>query len=176
MPRQTVQTWITAHENRLRAPNYNAETAQRIARNRVAILRALHQGGVRVLMGTDAPQQCSVPGFSIHRERSTMAESKMSPFEILVSGTRNVGAYFAGSDRFGLVAPGHRADLLLLDANPLQSLGALQQRSGVMVRGRWIPESEIRAGLERIAASARDGTAGTRDSGLGNTLGNRPRA
>ncbi|HYD51819.1 MAG TPA: amidohydrolase family protein, partial [Gemmatimonadaceae bacterium] len=153
MPRQTVQGWTTAHENRLRAPGYSAETARRIARNRIEILRALHQGGVRVLMGTDAPQQFSVPGFSIHRELAKMAESGLTPFEILATGTRNVGEYFKGSDTFGLVAPGHRADLLLLDADPLRSLDALTRRSGVMVRGRWLPEAEIRAGLERIAAA-----------------------
>ena len=152
MPRNVVQQWVTAHENRLRSPNYDAAAARRIAANRVALLRALHQGGVRVLMGTDAPQQFSVPGFSIYRELHKMAESEMTPYEILATGTRNVGEYFKSSDKFGLVAGGHRADLLLLDANPLRDLGALQRRSGVMVRGRWLPESEITAELNRIAA------------------------
>jgi imidazolonepropionase-like amidohydrolase len=151
MPRAAVQAWTRAHENRLRAPSYDAAVARRVADNRVAILGALHRGGVRLLMGTDAPQQFSVPGFSIHRELAKMAESGLSPFEILVTGTRNVGEYFRASDTFGLVASGHRADLLLVDANPLRSLDALKRRSGVMVRGRWIPEAEISAGLERIA-------------------------
>ena len=155
MPPAMVQQWVRSHEGRLRAANYDPAVAKRIAANRVALLRALHKGGVRILMGTDAPQQFSVPGFSIYRELRKMAESGMTPYEILASGTRSVGEYFASSDKFGLIAAGHRADLLLLDANPLQDLGALEKRSGVMVRGRWIPESEIREGLERIAASAR---------------------
>lgn len=152
MPRNVVQQWLTAHENRLASPNYNAEAARQIGANRVALLRALHRGGVRVLMGTDAPQQFSVPGFSIYRELQKMAESGMTPYEILATGTRNVGEYFKSSDKFGLVAGGHRADLLLLDANPLRDLAALQRRSGVMVRGRWLPEAEITTELNRIAA------------------------
>jgi imidazolonepropionase-like amidohydrolase len=148
-----VAQWVTAHENRLRAPTYDPIVARRVAENRVALLRALHRGGVKVLMGTDAPQQFSVPGFSIHRELRKMTESGLTPFEILVTGTRDVGEYFKGSDTFGLVAPGHRADLLLVDGNPLESLDHLQRRAGVMVRGRWMPEAEIQAGLARIAAS-----------------------
>jgi imidazolonepropionase-like amidohydrolase len=153
MPPQTVRSWTAAHENRLRNPQPPPDAARTIARNRVALLRALHEGGVQILMGTDAPQQFSVPGFSIHHELRKMAESGMTPYEILVTGTRNVGRYFAGSDRFGIIAPGNRADMLLLQANPLQDLRNLERRSGVMVRGRWLPEAEIRAGLARIAAS-----------------------
>ena len=50
------------------------------------------------------------------------------------------------------MAPGQRADLLVLGANPLDDLSNLTDRVGVMVRGRWIPEAEIQAGLEAIAA------------------------
>lgn len=153
MPPQTVRGWTAAHENRLRNPQPAPDAARTIARNRVALLKALHEGGVQILMGTDAPQQFSVPGFSIHHELRKMAESGMTPYEILVTGTRNVGRYFEASDRFGVIAPGNRADMLLLQANPLQDLRNLERRSGVMVRGRWLPESEIRAGLARIAAS-----------------------
>jgi len=151
MPPQTVAAWARAHETRLASPQLDPAASRRVAANRVELLRALHRGGVRILMGTDAPQQFSVPGFSLHRELRKMAESGMSPYEILVTGTRNVGAYFP-RDRFGTVAPGQRADLLLVDGDPLKSLDNLVRRSGVMVRGRWIPESEIHGRLATIAA------------------------
>jgi len=151
MPPQTVAAWARAHETRLASPQLDPAASRRVAANRVELLRALHRGGVRILMGTDAPQQFSVPGFSLHRELRKMAESGMSPYEILVTGTRNVGAYFP-RDRFGTVAPGQRADLLLVDGDPLKSLDNLMRRSGVMVRGRWIPESEIHGRLATIAA------------------------
>ena len=103
-------------------------------------------------MGTDAPQLFSVPGFSLHREFPRMAAAGMSPYEILRSGTALVGEYFAGEDTFGLVAPGHRADLVLLDADPLADAANLAEIAGVMVRGRWVGRAELEAGLEALRA------------------------
>jgi imidazolonepropionase-like amidohydrolase len=150
MPQQQVQQWTNIHRQRLSSPQFNATTAQRVIDNRMRILRALHEGGVRILMGTDAPQQFSVPGFSLHREFDRMAAAGMSPYDILKSGTSNVGEYFANEDRFGTIAPGQRADLLLLDANPLESARNLSRISGVMWRGNWLTKSEIDAELARI--------------------------
>jgi imidazolonepropionase-like amidohydrolase len=53
---------------------------------------------------------------------------------------------------FGTVEVGMRADLLLLDANPLESVANVSKRVGVMARGRWLPESELRKMLENVAA------------------------
>jgi imidazolonepropionase-like amidohydrolase len=107
-------------------------------------------------MGTDSPQLFNVPGFALHREIRFMERAGMTPFEILASGTRNVARY-VGEDlgqasNFGVIAPGNRADLVLLEANPLESLDALTRRAGVMVRGRWIPGADLEAGLAALAA------------------------
>ncbi|MBA3557167.1 MAG: amidohydrolase family protein [Gemmatimonadaceae bacterium] len=155
MPPNMVKGWVEAHENRLKSPELDAAMGRRVAENRRLILKALHNGGVRVLMGTDAPQQFSVPGFSLHRELADMRKAGLSPYQILESGTRNVGAYFSAKDDFGTVAKGKRADLVLVDANPLENIGNLERRSGVMVRGRWLPEAEIRRRLEAIAEGYR---------------------
>lgn len=153
--RQQVEAWSNAFRQRMSAPDYNAVTAATVIENRVRILGALHRGGARILMGTDAPQQFSVPGFSLHRELGYMKAAGMSPFEILATGTRAVGEYFRTSDRFGTVATGQRADLILLDANPLADVANVDRIAGVMARGRWVPRAEIDAGLERIAAAYR---------------------
>jgi imidazolonepropionase-like amidohydrolase len=152
MPPQTVAAWTNAYRNRVSDPQFDAARVRRTVENRLVLLKALSDGGVRVLMGTDAPQQFSVPGFSIHREIRRMRDAGMTPEQILASGTRNVGEYFKGADRFGTVAAGQRADLLLLDADPLADVGNLTRRSGVMVRGRWLPEAEIQQRLAAIAA------------------------
>ena len=80
------------------------------------ILKALHDGGVGVPLGSDAPQQFNVPGFSIHREMRRMADAGMSNYEIVKSGTANVGQHFKAQDAFGTIAVGQRADLILVDA------------------------------------------------------------
>ena len=152
MPPQMVSQWTNAYRNRQASAQFDRAQVRRIAENRLVVLKALSDGGVRILMGTDAPQQFSVPGFSLHRELRRMREAGMTPEQILLSGTRNVGEYFKNADRFGTVAAGQRADLLLVDANPLADLANLSRRSGVMVRGRWLPESEIQQRLAAIAA------------------------
>lgn len=157
LPRAMVDQWTKAVQNRLANPKYNAEHAKIYVDNRMRMLRALHAAGVSILLGSDAPQQFNVPGFSIHREMKRMADAGMSTYDILASGSARVGEYFKARDQFGTVAPGQRADLVLVDANPLQSLDNVAQRAGVMVRGRWMPESEIQDRLNRIAGASGSG-------------------
>jgi hypothetical protein len=122
---------------------------------RTKILRAVSDAGVPILLGTDAPQLFSVPGFSIHREMQAMADAGMTPYQILQSGTRNIAVHFGKPADFGTVEVGRRADLILVDANPLASVSNVQRRAGVMVRGLWLPEAELQSRLERLAASYR---------------------
>jgi imidazolonepropionase-like amidohydrolase len=150
MPKDEVERWRTGYERRVAAPDFNRERARQIAENRKVLLQALSEGGARIIFGTDAPQVFSVPGYSIHREWPLMAEAGMSNAAILRSATRAVGEYLAATDSFGTVAPGQRADLLLLEANPLEDLRHLTRRAGVMVRGQWLPEKEIQERLRQI--------------------------
>lgn len=122
-------------------------------RNR--ILKDLADAGAHVMMGTDSPQLFNVPGFALHREIAVMSEAGMTNQQILESGTVVVGRYVRehlGLDHaFGTVAVGQRADLVLLDSNPLDDLGNLTDRVGVMVEGRWVSRAEIDAGLAALA-------------------------
>ena len=153
LPAEQVDTWTKGLQNRLTSPQYNRENAKVHIENRMRILKALHAGGVRVLLGSDAPQQFNVPGFSIHREMQRMADAGMSTYEIVKSGTANVGEYFKPKDQFGTIAVGQRADLIIVDANPLENVGNMEKRSGVMLRGRWMPQSEIDKRLAQIASA-----------------------
>jgi imidazolonepropionase-like amidohydrolase len=123
---------------------------------RKRMLRYLAEAGAPLLMGTDSPQLFNVPGFALHRELAVVKEAGLSNYAILESGTRNVARYvdevLDQPADFGTVAPGMRADLVLLEDNPLDDLGNLTTRVGVMVRGRWVPREEIEAGLAELAA------------------------
>jgi len=120
------------------------------------ILKALADAGAPIMMGTDSPQMFNVPGFALHREIDEMAGAGMTNQQILESGTVAVGRYVRDhlglDERVGTVAPGMRADLVLLGSNPLDDLDSLTDRIGVMVRGQWVPREEIDAGLEALAA------------------------
>ncbi len=155
MPRAEVERWRGVYERRTTAANFSKPRADQIAANRQVVLKALNDGGAKILFGTDAPQEFSVPGFSIHREMRAQVAAGLTPYEVLRSATKNVGEYLRpiAKDVFGTVAAGQRADLVLLEANPLADLGNVAKRAGVMVRGRWLGEAEIQAGLARIAAA-----------------------
>lgn len=148
MPREVVDAWFESQEGR--RERLVPEAGAKVIEIRKKVLQALQDEGARIVFGTDAPQIFNVPGFSIHREMRIMADAGMTPFEILASGTRNAAEHFS-SDEFGLVEVGRRGDLILLEANPLDDVANMAERAGVMVRGRWMPESEIQARLAELA-------------------------
>jgi imidazolonepropionase-like amidohydrolase len=156
MPAQTRAQWLTATRNFQNNPNYSRQRSQSFLEIRREILRALRDAGAGLLLGSDAPQVFNVPGFSIHEELAAMIGAGLTPFEALTSGTRNVAIYFGAENERGTVSTGKVADLILLDANPLADVANLQRRAGVMVRGRWLPESEIQRRLEAIASGSEE--------------------
>ena len=140
----------------VQSSNLTAEEKARFVAARRLMLRELGRNGNRILMGTDSPQMMNVPGFALQHEIRAMRAAGLTPAQILESGTRNVSRYveqwLKGDARFGSIAVGQRADLVLLDADPLADVEHLTRRAGVMVRGRWVPAEEIRRGLEQISA------------------------
>lgn len=145
-----VNSWSNQYRSRASSGQFAAPGNFEVIDARMQVLAALSDGGARILMGTDAPQQFSVPGFSLHRELLVMADADMTPYEIMVTGTRNVGRYFADTDTFGLVAEGHRADLLLVNSNPFNDVAHIADHAGVMIRGRWLSPDVIAQRLEVI--------------------------
>ncbi len=81
-----------------------------------------------------------------------MVESGLSPFETLKSGTINPAIYFDMEGKFGTVTEGAAADLILLNSNPLEDIINVSDKSGVMVRGKWLSQEEISERLNQIAA------------------------
>ena len=149
MPPETVDAWEQAVDDRLAGADRVVN--RRVRELRRTILQALHKGGVSLLLGTDAPQIFNVPGFAMHHEMALWVELGMTPYEVLETGTRGVAEYFDAADDFGSVAVGHRADLLLLTANPIEDIGNVARRAGVMVNGRWLSEAQIQDRLASIA-------------------------
>ncbi len=143
-----MERWVEAVDARVEEAD--PEAMRRLAALRRRILKALYDGGVRILLGTDSPQIFSVPGFSIHREMKLYTEVGMKPFDVLAAGTKIVGEFLSGN--FGTIEVGQRADLLLLEANPLEDVANVSKRAGVMVNGEFITEEAIQKRLKEIAA------------------------
>ncbi len=156
IPPQLRESYRERADNNRNNPEITPESHAAHAEMRQEFLAASHRAGVPILMGTDSPQLFNVPGFAIHREIPLMEDAGMSPYEVLLTGTRLVAQYveedLGGEGDFGTVEPGKRANLILLGRNPLEDLGALEDRAGVMVGGVWLPRAEIEARLDAIAA------------------------
>ena len=124
-------------------------------RLRRSLIKALHDAGVTILLGSDAPQIFNVPGFSIHDELASYVAAGLTPYQALVAGTRHPARFFGAADRFGTLQVGLAADLILVRANPLEGLATLRRPTGVMVRGVWLDRAELDRRLEEIAARRR---------------------
>jgi hypothetical protein len=155
---QTLQNWRNQKTGRMQfdeQQGITSERRQKLITFRRELLNALADGDALLLMGTDSPQLFNVPGFALHHELQLMSASGLTPYQVLQSGTSNVGRYvrekLKQDGAFGTVAAGQRADLVLLEANPLENLEHLNRRAGVMARGRWFDAGQLAAGLEEIA-------------------------
>ncbi|MDB5967802.1 MAG: amidohydrolase [Hydrocarboniphaga sp.] len=116
--------------------------------------KALQAKGVPLLAGTDSPVVPGMyPGYSIHDELRALVKAGLSPFDALSAATRTPGEFIAktvpGAQGFGTVTQGLRADLVLVDKNPLTSLETLKSPLGVMKAGRWFSRAQLAALLEQ---------------------------
>ena len=116
-----------------------------------AIVGALHKGGVGLLLGTDAHKPNALPGFSLHEELASFVVAGLTPYEAIRAGTSDAARFLHRETEFGTVAVGLRADLILLTANPLDDVGNVQKREGVMIQGNWLTEDVLKSKLERLS-------------------------
>jgi imidazolonepropionase-like amidohydrolase len=120
---------------------------------RLLMTRALHKTGARLLLGTDCGNPFVLAGFSVHEELSNLVTAGLTPYEALLTGTRSAAEFVGASGEFGVVAVGARADLIMTQGSPLESVSAVAEPVGVMARGMWLTREELTERLERLAES-----------------------
>jgi imidazolonepropionase-like amidohydrolase len=113
------------------------------------LIAALHAADVPILLGADSPQIFNVPGFATHRELAAMVDAGLTPYDALLTATRNVARFF--DNDAGVLAPGHRADIVVVRGNPLEDIGRIRDVDGVMLHGRWIDSEQRNQVLTAIA-------------------------
>lgn len=151
-----VHPWLYAqwlHNNR-----YYATREQRLARRikvvdfNAALVRALHAADVPILVGTDALVAGVVPGFGVHDELQVLARAGLPNEAVLAAATRVPAEYLGVRGDRGTVEVGKRADLLLLDANPLEDVANTRRIAAVIVGGRVLPRARLDAMMAELAA------------------------
>jgi hypothetical protein len=149
MPKETVERWAEATEALRAESGFDSDVAQLAITIRRSLILALHRAGARLLLGSDAPQVFNVPGFSVHHELDLLVAAGLTPFEALVTGT-TAPAEFLGTNT-GSVQNGRDADLILLDANPLEDISNSRRIHGVMLRGEWLSSRDLEESLARFS-------------------------
>jgi imidazolonepropionase-like amidohydrolase len=118
------------------------------------IVGLMFRAGVPLLAGTDAMNPYCLPGFSLHDELALLVESGMTPLAALQAATLRPAEFFVRTEELGVVAPGKRADLVLLAADPLADIHNTTQIQAVWHQGKYFD----RAALDALLAAAKHRT------------------
>ncbi len=145
-----AQSW----QHRLQTPRSAQELAdqQELFRHDLRIVGDMNRGGVGLLAGTDALNPFCFPGFSLHDELELFVEAGLTPMQALQAATRNPAQYLGEHDRAGTIAEGKRADLVLLDADPLADIRNTRRINAVVAAGVLLPRGRLGAMLGDVEA------------------------
>ncbi len=155
---QFIHRIWTASNPYTRRDSAGAATVARRYQFLRSLTRSFATAGVPMLAGTDTPLPLMFPGHSLHDELAELASAGLGTQGALLTATRNPSAWITAridpTHQGGVVAVGARADLLVLDRDPVTTLEAARRPMGVVLAGRWLD----RAALDRIRAEVTDTT------------------
>ncbi|MEM9545074.1 MAG: acyl-CoA thioester hydrolase/BAAT C-terminal domain-containing protein [Bacteroidota bacterium] len=121
------------------------------------LTKQIAEKGGNLLAGTDASTIFAYPGYGLLEELELMVEGGLSPLKALQTATSNCGAFLQQYSRpdlnVGYVKEGYRADLLLLEENPLEDIKAIYKRSGVLLNGVWYNANQMKEKLNILAST-----------------------
>ncbi len=143
--------WLTAVERSGLTQGFPARPEAKLD-TALASASRLHEAGVPILAGTDAPNPGTAHGVSMHRELELLVEAGLTPLEALTAATAAPADAFALVDR-GRIARGRRADLVLVDGDPTSDIFATRAIRGVWKRGQAVARPEVEAGPDRPVVS-----------------------
>jgi hypothetical protein len=130
--------------------------AKKQSARELELVDIMRRAGVQFMAGSNGPDPYIVPGFSLHTELEWLVKSELSPAQALQSATFNPALFLAKLDKFGVVEPGRAADLVLLEASPLEDIRNTREIAAVVVGGRYYSRQELDKMLARIAEVARN--------------------
>lgn len=149
-PQKIVDLWMGVSKKYL-ATAAPIEKREKYIAIRNKIVKAIYDAGGRVMAGSDTPEWLLLYGYTLHLELIDLRDAGLSNYAALEAATRNPALFFGTADKSGTIEKGRRADLVLLDANPLDDIANTQKRSGVMLKGKYYPQAEMNQWLDQIA-------------------------
>jgi hypothetical protein len=143
--------WLTANSYNNDSSTERIAYFDKLIDFHVRLVKAFKEAGVPMVAGTDAGTSGVVWGFSLHDEIELLVKAGLTSEEALVSATRLPAIWLGIEDKIGTVEVGKYADLVLLDANPLDNISNTRKISGVFVNGQWVNRKKIAALLSDLA-------------------------
>jgi hypothetical protein len=144
-------------QNDSRYKNWTAlefEWAKQIYQLDSALIRKMKDAGVEFLAGTDSILDFCFPGFSLHDELALLVEAGLMPMEALQAATRNPAKFLNMADSLGTVEKGKIADLILLEANPLDDIHNTKKIAAVVRNGKLFSQAELQKLLTEVETAA----------------------
>lgn len=152
MPEAVRAEWIATKGEAIRSSEADRGRDSLEIEARRGVIRALYQGGAGLILGADTPGRFRVPGYALIEEMRSFRAAGLPPAAILAAATRNAAACIGRINEIGTIEIGKRADLVLLDGNPLDDIENIGRRSGVMLRGAWYSNQELEKTARDLAA------------------------
>lgn len=150
-PKSVQEQWFNFYRKSRFINEVPAAKRARWVEIRDKIIKAIYDAGGKIMTGSDTPEFLYLYGFSMHREIRALADAGLSNYAALEAATKNPSMFFGTLDKVGTIEKGRRADLILLDANPLENVSNTERRAGVMLRGKYYTQAEMNKWLDEIA-------------------------
>jgi imidazolonepropionase-like amidohydrolase len=147
--------WLTANKHNQNSSPERVAHLEKMSEFNKLLVKAFKKEGVPMVAGTDAGSSGVVWGFSLHDELELLVDAGLTSEEALAAATRLPATWLGLEGVLGTVEVGKFADLVLLDANPLDDIGNTRRISGVFINGRWLERREL---AQMLAALARRNT------------------
>jgi hypothetical protein len=155
MPAQIRTQWDSTTDFRFQArTEEDVALARMVYRKQVELVGMMHRAGVAMLAGTDVLNPYCFPGFSLHDELELLVQAGLTPLEALQAATRNPARFLGKETTLGTVEQGKMADVVLLDANPLENIRHTRAIRAVVLNGRLLDRQALDALLAQAEAAA----------------------
>lgn len=138
-----VAHWRRVAELYAELPPAAIETFHRYYALQLRVTKLMSDAGVGILAGSDSPGVWVLPGFGLHDEFKELASAGLTPLQVLQSTTLTAARFLGRDNVAGSVAVGKEADLVLLSRNPVERVDNLDSISAVVLRGRYLPRSQL---------------------------------
>jgi imidazolonepropionase-like amidohydrolase len=129
------------------------ELARAVEQRRHDIIAIMKKGGVQFVVGTDSGGAWRIPGRSLHEGLGEMVKAGLTPLEAIVAATSSSARLLRAEKDHGSVQVGRMADLVLLDANPLQDIANTRRIHAVIVNGRLMDRKTLDSLLAQMASA-----------------------